>query len=62
MSERIKPSSNKIIDESGQQVWRISYTDKNGKVHEYQHHDLNIAIRSWYEMFTVTLDIKSGGG
>lgn len=62
MSERIKPFSRKIIDESGTQVWHISYTDKSGKVYEYQHHNLNTAIRSWYDMFTKTLGIKSGGG
>ena len=62
MSKIIKPSSKKIIDESGRQLWNISYTDEFGKVYEYQHHNLNIAIRTWYLIFTVTLGIKSGGG
>jgi hypothetical protein len=62
MNSRIKPTSKKIIDESGRQIWHISYTDEKGRVYEYQHHNLNIAIRSWYSMFTTTLGIKSGGG
>lgn len=62
MSNKIKPSAKKITDSNGNEVWHISYTDENGQVYECQHEIQSIAIRSWYNMFSISLGIKTGGG
>jgi len=60
--KKIKPSSRKIKDLMGQECWNVSYIDEKGKVYECQHPNLNIAIRSWYNMYAITLGIKTQGG